>query len=118
MPGAAVRQIVAVHRSDDRVREIQMTHSLCDVAGLVGVERPRRAFTNRAEPAMARADIPAEHKGSSPVSPAFEDVRAPRFLTNRVQVQTLNQLQQMILVGRIAQTNAQPFGLRLAGLGV
>ena len=95
-----------------------MTHSLGDIAGLVNVQRAGRAFANRAEPAMASADIPAEHKGSSPVSPAFEDVWAPRFLTNSVQVQPFDQLQQMILIGRIAQTNAQPFGLRLAGLGV
>src|SRR2546425_13271452 len=57
---------------------------------------------------MPRADVAAEHKGCSPVGPALKNVWALRFLTNGVQVQSLDQLEQVVLVRRIAQANAQP----------
>jgi len=79
-----------------------------DVMRLFWIQSFRRAFSNRAESAMPRADVAAEHKGRSPVGPALKNVWAPCFLTNRVQLQTFNQLEQMILVCRIAQTNTQP----------
>src|SRR5437868_278223 len=85
-----------------------MTHSFRDVTRLVRIKLSGLTFTNRAEPTMARANIAAQHKGCSPVSPALEEVWALRFLTNRVQFQALNQLEQMILVCWITQTNAQP----------
>ena len=64
---------------------------------------------------MARAGIAAEHKRRRFVRPAFKNVWAARFLANRVQVQALDQLQHVVLVRRIAQTNLQPLRLRLAG---
>jgi hypothetical protein len=67
---------------------------------------------------MARANIATQHKCRRPVSPALENIRALRFLTNRVQVKSFNQLEQMILVSRIAQTDPEPFGLWLTWFGV
>ena len=109
MRRAAVRQIIAIHGSNHRMREIQMPHCFGDVARFGGVKRARLTLAHRTKSAVTRADIAAEHKGSSAVSPALKDVWTLCFLTNRVQVQALNQLQQVILVGRIAQTNPQPF---------
>src|SRR5207253_10842573 len=100
------------------VREIQMPHCLGDMSRLFCVESARLAFTNRAKSAMSRADIPAEHKGCSPVSPALENVWALCFLANRMQVQALNQLQQMMLMRGIAQTNSQPLRFRLTRLRI
>ena|SRR5436853_4629159 len=118
MRRATIRQIVTIHRSDYGVREIQMTHCFRNMTRLFGIESARLALTDRAESAVARADIAAEHERCRPIRPAFENIRALRFLTNRVQIQALNQLEQMILVRRIAQTNPQPFGFRLTRPGV
>jgi hypothetical protein len=60
---------------------------------------------------MSRADVARQHEGGRAVRPTLEDVRAARFLTNRVQVQSLNQTQHVILVRRVADANLQPFGL-------
>ena len=65
---------------------------------------------------MPGADVAAQHKGRSPISPALENVGAPCFLTNRVQIQTIDQLEQMVLVRRITQTNPQPLRLWLTRL--
>ncbi len=55
---------------------------------------------------MSRADIAAEHECRGAIRPALEDVRTFCFLTNRVQVQALNQVEQMVLIGWIAQANS------------
>src|SRR5690242_11815780 len=95
-----------------------MANGLRNIARLVRIQRARLAFADRAKSAMTRANVAAQHEGRSAIRPAFKDVRALRFLTDGVQVQPLNQLQQMILVRRIAQTNAQPFRLGLTRLGI
>ena len=58
---------------------------------------------------MTRADIPAEHESRGAVGPTFKDVRAAGFLADSVQVETFDQLQDLILVGRITQPDAKPF---------
>src|SRR5207237_5074087 len=100
------------------VGEIQMTHCFGNVTRLLGIKLSGLAFADRAKPTMPRADLAAQHKGRSPISPALEDVWALRFLTNSVQVQALNQLQQMILVCRIAQSDPEPFRFRLTWFAV
>ena len=62
---------------------------------------------------MTSADVAGEHERRGAIGPAFEDVRAPCFLANRVKVQTLNKLQDIVLVSRVAQLYAEPFGFRL-----
>jgi hypothetical protein len=98
--------------------EIEMLHSFSDVARLIRVERRGRALANCTETAVTGANIAAKHKSCRPISPAFEDVRTPCFLTDRVQLQPFNQFQQMIVVGWIADTNPQPFRFRLTGFRV
>src|SRR2546430_9973449 len=98
--------------------EIQMPHCFGDVTRLIGIEPARRLLAYRAKPTMPRANVAPQHKGRSPISPALEDVRTPRFLTNRVQVQALNQVEQMVLIGWITEANPQPLGFRLTSFGV
>ena len=38
-------------------------------------------------------------------------------MADRVQIQALNQLQEVVLVRRITQANAQPFGFGLTWFG-
>jgi hypothetical protein len=118
MRRAAVGQVVAINGSNHSVRQIQMSHSLSDVTRFLRVKLPRRAFANCAKAAMARANIATQHKCRRPISPALENVWAFCFLANRVQVKSFNQLEQMILVRRIAQTDPEPFGLWLTWFGV
>jgi hypothetical protein len=95
------------------MREIQMSHGFCYVTRLIRIESARLAFTHRAKTAMPRADIPTEHERCRAIRPALENVRTLRFLANGVQVQAFNQLEQMVLIRRVAQTNLQPLGLWL-----
>ena len=67
---------------------------------------------------MARANVSTQHEGGRAIRPALENIWALRFLADGVQIQALNQLQQMVLIGGIAQANPQPVRLGLAWLGI
>src|ERR1044072_1983817 len=86
-------------------------HRFGDVARLFGVERDGLPLRDGAEAAVARADVAADHEGRRPVRPALEDVRAARLLADGVEVQVLDQLQNVGLVRRVAETYLQPLGL-------
>src|SRR6185503_15962890 len=93
-----------------------MTDSFGDVSRFFRIETARLSFAHCAKAAMTRANIAAEHKSRSPIGPTLENVWTTGFLTDGVQVQSFDQLQHLVLVGWIAQTNAQPFGFGLAYL--
>src|SRR5438552_17518983 len=95
-----------------------MTHCFGNMARLIAIKLSRLTFANCAKAAVTRAAIAGQHEGCSAIGPAVEDVRTFCFLTNRVQVQALNQVEQMVLIGWIAQTNPQPLGFRLTWFGV
>ena len=65
---------------------------------------------------MACADVAAKHEGRCSIGPAFEDVGTARFLTDGMQIETLDQLQDLVLITRVAQADAQPFGFWLTDL--
>ena len=67
---------------------------------------------------MASADVSAQHECRRAIRPAFENVRALRFLTDCVEIQSLNQLQQMVLIRGVAETNLEPIGFWLPRCGV
>ena len=83
-----------------------MPHGLPDVAWFIRVKPAGFAFTDGAEAAVARADIAAQHERGGAIGPALKNVRTLGFLTNRVQIQPLDQLEEMVLIRRITQTNA------------
>jgi hypothetical protein len=62
------------------------------------------------------ANVTAEHESSCAIGPTFENVRTTRFLADGVQIETFDQLQHVVLIRRIAQTDAKPFRLGLADL--
>ena len=98
--------------------QIKLAHRFRDMSGFLSVERSGLTFADRTKSAVACANVAAEHERRSSIRPAFKDVRATRFLTNSVQVKSLDQLQHVILIGWIAQPDLQPFRLRLADLGI
>src|SRR5262245_58130568 len=91
-----------------------MADGFGNVSRLFGIERAWLTFADCAEAAVARADVAAEHEGCGAIGPAFKDVGTTRFLANGVQVESFDQLQHFVLIGRIANTDAEPFGLWLA----
>ena len=93
-----------------------MTNSFSDVSRLVRIETARLTFSDCAKAAMTRADVATEHERRRPISPTLEDVRTTRFLANGVQVESFDQLQHLVLIGWIAEANAQPFGFGLTYL--
>ena len=96
--------------------KVQVADSFGDVSRLFRIECARLPFADRAESAMTRADVAAEHESRGAIGPALENVRTTRFLTNGVQIESFDQLQHLVLIGRVAQTDAQPFGLWLTDL--
>jgi hypothetical protein len=105
MRRAAVRQIVTVNGRYYRVGQIKLLHSFGNVTRFFRVERAWFSFADRAKSAVTRANVTAEHEGCGAIGPALENVWAARLLADRVQIKTLNQLQHVILIGRIAQAN-------------
>ena len=93
-----------------------MAHSFGNVARLFGIKIAGLTFSNRAETAMTRADVAAEHERRGPIGPTLKNVGTTRFLADGVKVQTFDELQHLVLVCRVTQTDAQPFGLGLTDL--
>ena len=85
--GAAVGQVVPVHRGDDHVREPHALHRLGQADRLERVERLRRAVRHRAVGAVPGADVAQDHEGGGLVLPALADVGAARLLAHGVQPQ-------------------------------
>ena len=93
-----------------------MTNRFGDVSRFFRIETAGLSFPDRAEAAMTRADVAAEHERRRSIGPTLENVWTTGFLTDGVQVESFDQLQHLVLVRWIAQTNAQPFGFGLTYL--
>mmetsp|Transcript_23274 Transcript_23274/g.57784 ORF Transcript_23274/g.57784 Transcript_23274/m.57784 type:complete len:274 (+) Transcript_23274:244-1065(+) len=85
---AAVRDVVAVNRSEDHVFKSPLCDGFGDVARLVGVERRRGVGGfDAAEAAAAGAGVAHEHEGGGAAAPALADVGAPRLLADGGETQ-------------------------------
>ena len=93
-----------------------MTDSFSNVSRFFRIETAGLSLADCAEAAMARADVAAKHESRGPIGPTLKNVRTTGFLTDGVQVESFDQLQHLILVGRIAETDAEPFGFGLTYL--
>ena len=92
-----------------------MAHGLCNMPRFRRIERLWLSFADGAESAMASADVSAQHECRRAIRPAFENVRALRFLTDCVEIQSLNQLQQTVLIRGVAETDPEPIRFLLTG---
>ena len=85
----AIRQIVAIHRSNDDVTKIHVRRHFSDMARFVRIEREivlrDGTLGNRAETAAARAQIAKNHECRSAAMKAFVNIRAARRFADRVQ---------------------------------
>jgi hypothetical protein len=73
--GTAVGEVVAVYRSDNDVFQIKVTHHAGDVFDLLLLERQRTTRGDVTELATASADVSADEKGCSAITPALGAVR-------------------------------------------
>ena len=102
VPGAAVRQVVAVDRGDDGVPQAHRGDRRGDVAGLGRVHsRIRPARGHRAEAAAPGADLAEDHERRRAVlAPALVDVGALGLFADRVQVQSVDELADLVVLRR------------------
>src|ERR1700675_4252096 len=103
MHRTAIGQIVAVHGCNDSMFETQMFNGLGDVCRLQRVEVHWLAFIDRTESAMPGASIAAGHECRGLICPAFKDVGTLGFLTNGMQTEAADKIEDSVLVARVAE---------------
>ena len=86
-PAPKSGEVVAIDRRDDDVRELHRVNRARDIGRLVRIRRLRRAVHDVAVAARARARVAEDHERRGAMMPALADVRAVRFLADRVQAE-------------------------------
>src|SRR5206468_3852892 len=86
MPGAAVFQIVAIDARDYDIRETELRDRLRQMSWLFGIGGERAAVRHVAERAAAGTDVAEDHERRRALAETLADVRAGRFLADRVQL--------------------------------
>ena len=107
-PGAAVGEVVAVHRRDHRVTESHGLHRARHPFRFRQVEFRRQPVRNRTVRAVARAQIPQGQEGGRAPAPALPQIRAARFLTHGVQTLCAHDLHEVGVVRSGRQLRFQP----------
>ncbi len=115
--GAAVAQIVAVHRGDHHVLQPQVGDGDGQVGRLVDVQRLRPAMTDVAERAASGADIAHDHEGRGAAGEALAQVRAGRLFADAVQLVLAQQLLDAVDLGGNRDAHADPVGFLRQFLG-
>ncbi len=83
--GAAVAQIVPVHRCHHHVGQSHRRDGAAQIFRFVLIQRQRLAVGNVAERAAPGADVAHDHECGGAVAEAFADIRAGGFLADRMQ---------------------------------
>jgi hypothetical protein len=73
---------------------------------LLRIELNGLAFSYSTKAAMPSADIAAEHERCGSIRPAFKNIGATRLLADSMKTEAFNQLQHLILIRWISQTNS------------
>ncbi len=123
----AVAQVVAIDARDDDVRQAERRDRLREVERLVRIERIGTSVADVAERAAPRALVAHDHERRGALAEALADVRAARFLADRVQpvlAQDPLDVVEALRRGGAAGAHADPLGLaqlldrrRIADLG-
>ena len=106
--GAAVGEVVAIHRGDDDVLEPELGDGAADALRLLAVLPRRLAVGDRAVAAVPRAHVAQDHEGGGGVLPALADVRAVRLLAHGVQVEVAHEPAQADVVGAARRAHLEP----------
>src|SRR3954454_9551160 len=109
-----VGQVVAVDAGDDRVAQPHAGDAPGDARGLERVVPRRLTGLDVAEAAAARARVAEDHERGRAALPALADVRARRFLADRVQVLGADQVGQLAVARAAGRRDLEPRRLALA----
>ncbi len=85
MTGAPVSKVVARHRGDHCMLELQFEDGLRDLGRFLGIRWAEGAAVNITEAAMPTAIVAEDHEGCGSLTPAFPLVRAGGTATDRIQ---------------------------------
>jgi len=77
-----------------------------NVSRLLRIELNGLALSHCTKAAMPGANIAAEHKGGGSIRPALKNIRATRLLADGMKAEAFNQLQDVVLIRWISQTNS------------
>ncbi len=108
---AAIGQIVAVDRGDDDMFQPHFGGGIGQILRLVDVNLARHPGLDVAKGAGPRAHIAQDHHRRMLLGPAFADVRAGRFLANRIQPLSPHQLAGLMIGRTGRRLHANPVGL-------
>ena len=113
MLGATVGKVIAVHRGNDHIAEVQVLYGLGQMQRFFRVEGVGATETDVTEGAAASTDVAHDHEGGGAAAKTFRQVRAGGFFADSVQFllaqQTLDALN--LAIGRNSYAN--PVGLAL-----
>ena len=84
---ATVLEIIASHRGDDDMLELQAANRLGDTLRFVNLQRERFRGRDRAKTAGAGAAFACDHECGRSLAPALPAVRTLRALANCVQAE-------------------------------
>jgi hypothetical protein len=112
-PRSEVGQIIAVDGGEDDVLQPHRRRRLRDALRLRGIELRRPAMGHGAVGAVPSTDVAQDHEGRGAVLPALADVRAVRFLADRVEVEVAHELLEAQVVRASGRLHLEPGGLPL-----
>ncbi len=112
MLGAAVGEIVTIHRSDDDMGEPKLECGLRDMFRFQRIERPGHPGLDVAEGAGAGTGVAHDHEGGVLLVPALADVRATRLLAHRDEAVLLDDFAGIGIAARVRRAHANPVRLR------
>ena len=108
--GAAVGQVIAVHRGDDAVLQPHPLDGGGQPEGFAQVQGIGASAGYGAVGAGAGADVAQDHKGGGGAFPALADVGAAGFLADGVQPAVAHQLLQFNIAGAAGHWHFEPVG--------
>ena len=110
MLGAAVGQVVPIHRGDHDVPKSHLAHRVGDAAGFGGVQGLWQTGGDIAEGAGPGADLAHDHHGGVGLAPTLPDIRAGRLFAYGGEPVRLHDLAGFGVAGRARRAHAQPGG--------
>ena len=97
LPGAAVIQIVAIHRRDDHMPQAEVADGFGQIVRLVRVEQVRSAGCDIAKRAFTRADAAQDHHRGVTLRPAFTDIGTRRLFAHGIELKTTHQFARVVI---------------------
>jgi hypothetical protein len=108
LSGPTIRQVVAGHRGNDDVVEVQVGCRLGYPFWFVSVERCGPPVSHGTETALPRAGVAQDHKGRRASLKTLDDIRAACLLADRMQVEIGQQATHTLHRGFRRGRNALP----------